>query len=650
MKLRIASFGKLFMLVLIVNGIVFIGVSMSVSNDLDAAVKNLDAFEAQSSKGFNTLISLDRNLGYGGMIHQFKNYLLRGDEESRLEAIKAINDINLILKGYSKLTSLKEREASKAIADVVEQYSNNLTVIAEMKKQGASLKEIDAVVIVSDKKAYEGLSVLNHSIQQKIQNEASNLEGVFGKIQVATKQQLYLVIFALFIFISGCVYLIWYRVTKPLGILSNAMERLAAGDFQAHIPGVFAKDEIGNMAHLLHLYKKKSIENFKAERQIKATHKRYADILEIASDAIISINSRHEIIIFNHGAEIGFGYEASEVMGKNVNILIPEDFHDAHGEEVDKFSKSDEKNRLMTDRPTVAGKKKDGGTFLGEGTISKIEENGEIFFTIILRDVTERIEREEELKQAMFDAEFANRSKSAFLANMSHELRTPLNAIIGFSSLLMEADTIHLNEDKQREYSKDIHESGQHLLGLISDLLDLSKIESGKADLNEQQVSPLNIIQGSINYIKVRANENDIRVIVEDVAEGIEIHADVRMLKQMLVNLLSNAVKFTLKGGEIRVITALCEGGNYSIKVRDSGIGIAEEHLDDIISPFWQVDSKHERTNEGTGLGLPLVKALIELHGGSMNVQSQIGVGTTVELIIPYERVAKEVLLQSNVI
>jgi signal transduction histidine kinase len=325
-------------------------------------------------------------------------------------------------------------------------------------------------------------------------------------------------------------------------------------------------------------------------------------------------------------------------------MLIPEPFHEVHAGEVENFAKGNEKQKLMTNRPTIVGKNKMGNSFLGEGTISKIEEDGEQFFTIILRDITERIEREKELKQATFDAEFANRSKSAFLANMSHELRTPLNAIIGFSGILMEPSIAGYDEKKYMEYSKDIHESGQHLLSLISDLLDLSKIEAGKSELYEQQVHPLDLIYSSINFIKVRADADNIEVVVEETFENNDLDVDVRIVKQMLVNLLSNAIKFTPAGGKVTVSYGQLENGDYSIKVTDTGIGIPKEFIDVVVEPFWQVDSKHKRSNEGTGLGLPLVKSLIELHGGTMNIQSKEGVGTSVELIFPFERVAKEIV------
>ena len=650
MKLRITSFGKLFLLILTITGLAIISVSISSKTDLDNAISDWAEYEEHSSQSLRDLRDLDRNIGYDGMIHNVKNYLLRGDEFDRLEALKAIENIQLILKKYEIYGTKEEIAASKAIAGVVEQYLKVLDVITEMKKQGASSSEIDAVVIVDDAPAIEGLDIIDRSIHEKIYYETGHLTQVFAKIQTATTQQLYLVGFALFVLLTGGIYLIWFRVVKPLGILADVMKRLSAGEIKTQIPGACAKDEIGELAQILNLYKKKAIENFKVEREIRSSNHKYENILKVAHDAIITINEKHEIVIFNHGAEECFGYKASDVIGKNIDMLIPDQFRAMHRKEINKFAESKKNVKRMNDRRSIAGKKKSGETFQAEGSISKVEENGEIFFTVILRDETERLNNEAKLKQATFDAEFANRSMSAFLANMSHELRTPLNAIIGFSSLLMESDTIHLAEEKQREYSKDIHESGQHLLGLISDLLDLSKIESGKADLNEQQISPSSTIQSSINFIKVRADKNNIKVVVDDEVEDIEIHADARMLKQMLVNLLSNAVKFTPKGGEITVITGQLESGDYSIKVSDSGIGIAKEHLDDVILPFWQVDSKHEKSNEGTGLGLPLVKSLIELHGGTMNVQSQIGIGTTVELIIPFERVAKEILLQSNVI
>lgn len=597
------------------------------------------------------LIELSRVIGYGGMIHNFKNYLLRGDIADKISAEKSIENIHSLLLLYQTDTAFQEeREATLVILGTVDKYSKNLDIITAMRASGNSIREIDAMVNVDDRAALDGFTMLSRSISKRINGNAEEVSHVLGEIAMMTSQQLKIVTVTFLLLIVGSVYLIWFRVTKPLGVLSEVIGRFVAGDFNVKIPGVNAKDEIGQIASMLNLYKKKSIEIARAERKIKATHKRYANILEIATDSIISINSMHEIITFNHGAEVCFGYKASEVIGENVNILIPEEFHHNHSKEIDGFAHGNDKSRLMASRSSILGRKKQGDTFLGEGTISKIVEDGEMYLTIILRDMTDRIAREEELENAMVAAELANRSKSAFLANMSHELRTPLNAIIGFSSIMMEPSITHHDEKKYLEYSKDINDSGQHLLGLICDLLDLSKIEAGKVELNEQQVDPLVLIQSSINFIKVRADDENIDVIVEESGLDTEIDADARMLKQMLANLLSNAVKFTPSGGKITVGHGLCADGSYSIKVTDTGIGISREHINAVTDAFWQADSKHQRSNEGTGLGLPLVKSLIELHGGTMVIQSEVDAGTTVELIFPAERVAKELPLQSNVI
>ena len=651
MNIRIASFGRIFIALLIVIGLSLVAISFFVKFESDEIRKSWVNLESYRTEKSQSLISMQQELGYGGMIHHYKNYLLRADDLYKIRAMESIASIREHVAVFDVASaSDSEKVAIEQIVSVVDQYAENLDRISAMRTQGLSLSELDEQVKVDDQDAYLGLDTLNSSTSQRMEYDTALMKVALDKIEMATSRHFYIIVIVFFFLVAGNIYIIWFRVTKPLGQLSNVMESLIAGDFRAKVMGVAKNDEIGEVAHMLQLYKKKSIETFKAERQIKRSQRRYANILEIAPDAVISINSAHDVVIFNQGAEQTFEYEAAEVLGKNIHILIPDDIS-----ENQTWNKSSSELENLSSgqanlRPTLLGKKKDGSTFSGEVSISKFKEKGETFYTIFIRDVTERLVREAELKKAMFSAEFANRSKSDFLANMSHELRTPLNAIIGFSSILMQADAHSFDEEKYGEYSRDIHESGQHLLGLISDLLDLSKIEAGKAELHEQQILPLDLISSSINFVKVRAEEENLTIVVLEDKREIEIDVDARMFKQMMVNLLSNAVKFTPSAGQITVGFGVRDDGDYSVWVRDTGIGISQDHIDSVIQPFWQVDSKHERSHEGTGLGLPLVQSLIKLHGGSMDIQSKVGHGTTVELIFPAERVAKEIMLQSNVI
>ena len=257
---------------------------------------------------------------------------------------------------------------------------------------------------------------------------------------------------------------------------------------------------------------------------------------------------------------------------------------------------------------------------------------------VVGRDVTERRREEEELRKSKLDAEFANRTKSEFLANMSHELRTPLNAIIGFSEVIKDQAFGPVGTSRYVDYSRDIWASGHHLLQIINDLLDLSKVEAGKLELHEALVSLPRLIDDGLRLVWQRAVSAGIATEVK-IQEGIpSIWADERLLKQIMLNLLTNSIKFTPRGGRITV-TARIDSGDIEIGVSDTGIGMSAAEIEIALKPFGQIDSPLAREHQGTGLGLPLVRSLVELHGGRLSVQSASGKGTTVTTFLPARRV-----------
>jgi signal transduction histidine kinase len=241
--------------------------------------------------------------------------------------------------------------------------------------------------------------------------------------------------------------------------------------------------------------------------------------------------------------------------------------------------------------------------------------------------------RTQELQEANRQLEAASRHKSEFLANMSHELRTPLNAIMGFSEVLLERMFGELNE-KQAEFVQDVLGSGRHLLALINDILDLAKVEAGRMDL---QLAPVNLplaIESAVSLIRERAGRQGISLsVTADETLG-EFVADERKVRQILLNLLSNAVKFTPDGGRVET-TAVRAGDWVEIAVRDTGIGIAPEDQAAVFEEFRQVGGHHTQTREGTGLGLALAKRFVELHGGTIRVQSAVGQGSTFTFTLP---------------
>jgi two-component system cell cycle sensor histidine kinase PleC len=259
-------------------------------------------------------------------------------------------------------------------------------------------------------------------------------------------------------------------------------------------------------------------------------------------------------------------------------------------------------------------------------------------------DITELKRREEELRraerqfiEAKNTAESANRAKSDFLANMSHELRTPLNAIIGFSEIMMQETLGPLGHASYREYVRDVRESGIHLLKIINDILDLSKIEVGQLTLNDSPIDLRDAIECCMRIVRERATGAGIELISDLAGDLPTINADERMVKQMLLNLLANAIKFTPKGS-VRIVAGCAEDQGAFIRVIDTGIGIAAKDIEKAMQPFVQIDSSLQRKYTGTGLGLPLASSMAELHGGRLAIESEVGVGTTVTLFFPPSR------------
>lgn len=296
------------------------------------------------------------------------------------------------------------------------------------------------------------------------------------------------------------------------------------------------------------------------------------------------------------------------------------------------------------------------GPGYAEGTMSISHVGGcrewslaEIRFVSNLADIVgmalkanDRRRSRERMMQAIERAELANRSKSEFLANMSHELRTPLNSILGFAELLQLDRVEALTQEQTAEYAGDIYNSGKHLLDLINDILDISKIEAGSFELREEWVEVESVINVCLRLIQGRARDQDLELETDIPLHLPVLWADERALKQILLNLLSNAIKFTPSGGKVTICAGIDPSGDFRLAVADTGIGIAQDDLQKTLLPFIQLDNNFTRKHTGTGLGLPLVKSLVEMHGGKLDIESQPGKGTSVVAQIPGRRIQTE--------
>jgi signal transduction histidine kinase len=245
------------------------------------------------------------------------------------------------------------------------------------------------------------------------------------------------------------------------------------------------------------------------------------------------------------------------------------------------------------------------------------------------------------LEISVAQAENANRAKSAFLANMSHELRTPLNAIMGFSEVMKDEHLGPVNNPRYLAYASDIHDSGRYLLGIINDILDLSKIEAGKMSLDSAEEFPLReALEASFAICAGLGEKFGVRLEGRLPPDDVRLVAVERMVRQIMINLIGNAIKFTPAGGSVTVGGRRCADGGYAVTVQDSGIGMSDEEIAKALTPFGQVENKMTATHNGTGLGLPLARAMLELHGGQLEIHSLPGRGTLVVLNFPPGRMS----------
>jgi PAS domain S-box-containing protein len=364
-------------------------------------------------------------------------------------------------------------------------------------------------------------------------------------------------------------------------------------------------------------------------------------ILDTATDGIVIVNSDASIESMNRSAEALFGYESAEVKGRSITALFAPESHRSALDYCDGLL-SNGVASILNDGRQIIGRVKQGGLIPLYMTMGRTGPANRPKLAAVFRDMTQWKKAEEDLVAARRQAEQASSQKSDFLAKISHEIRTPLNAIIGFSEVMMEERFGPVGNERYRDYLKDIHLSGGHVLSLINDLLDLSKIEAGKLELSFTSVDLNDIIQSTVAIMQPQANRE--RVIIRSSLQSRlpNVVADSRSLRQIVLNLLSNSVKFTPAGGQIIVSTALSDAGEAVLRVRDTGVGMTEPELRAAMEPFRQVATSNPRAGKGTGLGLPLTKALVEANRASFGISSTPNQGTLVEVVFPPTRVLAE--------
>ena len=359
------------------------------------------------------------------------------------------------------------------------------------------------------------------------------------------------------------------------------------------------------------------------------TQTKFQGLMEAAPDAMVGVDAQGVIRLVNSQTERLFGYDRSELLGERIEILVPPRLRKIHPKHRGQYF-ADPQVRPMGAGSELFGARRDGTEFPAEISLSSIDTEDGILVTAAVRDVSERKAFELMVERARDTAERAARARQDFLANMSHEIRTPMNAVIGITSLLLDTRL----DEQQRDYVETVRSSGDHLLTIISDILDYAKIDSGKIVLEDVEFPLLDWVEDTLDLVAAQASEKGLELVVDvDDTVPAVVRGDPGRLRQVLINVVTNALKFTPAGEVVVRVSALRHDGRsctVQVAVHDTGIGISRERIAVLFDPFTQADTTTTREYGGTGLGLAISRRLTELMGGTIDLESAVGAGTTV--------------------
>ena len=381
-------------------------------------------------------------------------------------------------------------------------------------------------------------------------------------------------------------------------------------------------------------------ERRRAERALAEAEKKYRTIVENAAGGLYQLTPEGIYLSANPAMARILGYDSQADMLRLIK--------NAHGyvypdeEERKSFLKMLEVQNQVFGYETQVRTKDGDKIWVRENVrLVKDELGNSLYYEGSMEDITQRKEAEVALLEAKMQSDMASRAKTEFIANMSHELRTPLNAIIGFSDIMKNEVMGPLGQDMYKEYVTDIHKSGEGLLRIINEILDISKIEAGNRDLNESEFMLSDVLNACMELYTGRAKEKDL-VIVNEAQEFPTIIGELLSIKQVISNIYTNAIKYTPTNGRITIVSNYEEDGSYRLSITDTGIGMSNRDIRKALSPFGQVDNSLDRSDSGAGLGLPLAQAIMSVHGGKIEILSEKSIGTTVTLIFPAERIVKK--------
>ena len=351
-----------------------------------------------------------------------------------------------------------------------------------------------------------------------------------------------------------------------------------------------------------------------------------ADIVKISADAIICVDADQKITLFNEGAEHIFGWTAEEVMGKPLDMLLPERARAVHPSHIQRFRDAPEQARKMGERREISGVRKNGQEFPAEAAIAKVRMGDAVVFSVVLRDITEQVELQRRLQRAV-------RARDDTVGVVAHDLRNPVSAVKMLSSALLQRDDIDALPTEATEQLRLIRAASLQMDRLIQDLLDVTRVETGRLAIEKQRIPTGALLDGALGTLRPLIEEAGLKLKVSLPDDLPDVAADPERIGQVMSNLIGNAIKFTARGGKITVSAAL-ERDMVRVSVLDTGTGISPELLPHIFDRFWQA-TKSSIRSRGAGLGLPIARGIVNAHGGQLGVESKEGRGSTLYFTLP---------------
>jgi len=593
--------------------------ALSALDTLDEVFSQTDKRHTETLTKPQILSRLRRALGYGGMIHHFKNLVLRHDNTltGKLNDKFIAAKENLLLYEVLELNPA-EKQALADIQQTIEAYAAAAITVETLAEEGLAPFEIDKKVRIDDEPALIGLTTLIREISAQSDIEAGHVNTALQTVAWITEITVWLTSALILFLITTSLWAFRSRIINPIARMTGVMSRLASGDLKVPVHATDQKNEIGEMARAIEVFKTNAIERARAENALKEQEERHRLILDNAADGIITANDRGIIQTFNPAAEKLFGYSTAEIIGKSLDVLMPEAIRHPHTDYIDRYLRTGE-SRVIGNRIELEGLKKGGGTFPLELAVSEMMVGGKKVFTGIISDITQR--------------KAADRMKNEFISTVSHELRTPLTSIKGSLGLIRSGHAGTL-PDALKGMLDIAYNNCDRLVRLINDILDIEKISAGKMDFQMKPLALAPLLTQAVEANKDYGEERGITFVLSDIAQDATVSGDPDRLMQVLANLLSNAAKFSPENGAVE-ISLHREGTGFRISVSDHGRGIAPEFQSRIFGKFQQGDSSDSREKGGTGLGLSIAKSIVELHNGTIGFDSRPGSGTTFYFDLP---------------